>query len=515
VIKNARLNGGRFRFPRKVENSKSLLQVSFCGPNATIVLMADARKGVKAAMDARGRGEDTRSYVRMVLVLVIHRDDGGIWHPCPRGQCNTEDDTPANEKSEKFSGLRVLSNMADLLIPDFSVKPYANYCGDALSVVTRLQTPVDCVVTSPPYFNQRKYGEDNKELGQEKLVQEFIVALVHVLKSINMNPWGNLWINIGNKRGKDGALMGVPSRFVVAMQDAGFFLMDDVIWAKEVVRVDGTFEGHCMIEPAKGRLNGNGWEPFYRFVLDPNKAWSDTCAVRIPRDTKHFFQKDTDVPVDQPPYRVKELLECTTSIVGRNTTNVWYVGTSRKGKNHFAAYPEELVERPIAMTCPDSVTAEGPRRRITEDMVYSEGPGKSKRIFGQYSLAESKADETQMSPEEREKLESLRKKSGRMDTARHYIPKYPQTTGWTLADLDASPGIVLDPFGGTGTTGAVALKLGRRFIGIDLYQDCVDRMDKRCQEAFETYLQHTKQDITVTSDGVTTAIIPLGAANNS
>ena len=371
----------------------------------------------------------------------------------------------------------------DDLFPDFSVRPYANYCGNAFDVCQRLQTPVDCVVTSPPYFNQREYGDDQLELGREKKVEEFIATLVNIFKAIKMNPWGNLWINIGNKRGKHGELLGVPSRFVIAMMDAGFFLIDDVVWAKEVVKVDGSHDGHCMVEPAQGRLNGNGWEPLYRFVLDPSKAWSDTCAVRIPRDAKHFFQKGTIIPVDQPPY--KELLECTTSIVGRNITNVWSVGTSRKGKNHFAVYPEALVERPIAMTCPDSVTAEGPRIRITNDVVYSEGQQQGKRIFGQSSLAESKADKNQMSHETREKLESLRNKSGRMDTARHYIPKYPQTTGWTLADLDASPGIVLDPFGGTGTTGAAALKLGRRFIGIDLYQECVDRMNKRCQDTFE------------------------------
>lgn len=373
------------------------------------------------------------------------------------------------------------------LTPNFNTKPFKLYCGDALDVVTRLVTPVDCVVTSPPYFNQRKYGDAGLELGQEKKVEEFIAALVGVFKAIKMNPWGNLWINIGNKRGKHGELLGVPSRFVIAMQDAGFVLMDDVVWAKEVVKVDGSYEGHCMIEPAKGRLNGNGWESFYRFVLDSDKAWSDTCAVRIPRNVKKFFQRGTSLPVEQPPYKPKELLKCVTSIVGRNTTNVWYVGTSRKGKNHFAAYPEELVERPIAMTCPEWVTVKGPRRRITRDTVYSEGRGKSKRIFGQFTLAKSEADETQMGPEDRERLESLRTKSGRDDTARHYIPRYPKTTGWTLAKQPTSPGIVLDPFGGTGTTGAVAIKLGRRFIGIDLYQECVDRMNKRCQDTFETY----------------------------
>jgi len=400
----------------------------------------------------------------------------------------------------------------DVLVPDFSIKPYALYCGDALGVVQALQTPVDCVVTSPPYFQQRQYGDDGKELGQEKKVEEFISNLVNIFKKIKMNPWGNLWINIGNKRGKKGELMGVPARFVIGMQDAGFFLMDDVVWAKEVVKVEGTFEGHCMIEPAKGRLNGNGWEPFYRFVLDPNAAWSDTCAVKIPRDADHFFQEGTNLPVEQHRYRSSELLQCVTSLEGRNTTNVWYVGTSRKGNNHYAAYPEALVERPIAMTCPEYITEVGPRERITENTVYSEGAGKSKRIFGQYSQAEDEhtPDESTLTDDKKASLEKKRKKAGRMDFARHYIPKYHRSVGWTHEDLPANPGVVLDPFGGTGTTGAVAILLGRRFIGVDLYQDCVDRMAVRCEGALQTFQKHMPQEIIVDSKGASAAATSLG-----
>lgn len=389
------------------------------------------------------------------------------------------------------------------LTPDFSVQPYVNYEGDALEIVTRLDCKIDCVVTSPPYFKQREYGASEQELGQEATPDEFISSLTNIFIALKpkLNPWASIWVNIGNKRGPKGDLLAVPSLFIIAMRKAGFYLADEVVWAKEVVPVDGRAFGHCMIEPADWRLNGNGWEPLYRFVLDTDKAWYDTCAIRIPRDEDHFFEKPEkdqiickEIPdeklklkhpeleqilgkkIEQHPY--EHSMECVTSLEGRRLTNVWHVGSSRKGKNHFAAYPAALVERPIAMTCPEWIVIDEngvtrPRQRQTEQIEYAEGMGKSKRIFGQYSLVES-GTLTE---------EQIQEKSGRMDSARQYTPKYDHTIGWSDADLPAEPGIVLDPFSGTGTTGEVALKLGRRYIGIDLYADCVKRSDQRCYDA--------------------------------
>lgn len=368
------------------------------------------------------------------------------------------------------------------MAPDFSQYPYAIYTGDAYETIQTLRgTKIDCVVTSPPYFSQRVYGDDGRELGQETRVSDFIDALVRVFNAVDLQPWGSVWVNLGNKRGKKGELLAVPYRFVIAMQDAGWLLIDDVVWAKEIVRVDGTSIGHTMIEPAPGRLNGNGWEPFYRFVRDSDLAWSDTCAVRIPRENcpeTHRYLQPT-------------LMGVETMLEGRNCTNVWSINNSRKGNNHFAAYPAELVERPIAMTCPEFVTPEGPCERIVVQTEYDEKRG-SKRVFGQYSVAEAnkirlEKDETLLTAEEVQSLDKLRNKSGRMDTARVYTPKYPKTMGWTNAQLPRVPGIVLDPFGGTGTTGEVAIKLGRRFIGIDLYPDVAARMEKRCADAQEVH----------------------------
>jgi hypothetical protein len=57
------------------------------------------------------------------------------------------------------------------------------------------------------------------------------------------------------------------------------------------------------------------------------------------------------------------------------------------------------------------------------------------------------------------------------------------TVGWE-PDLPAiRRGIVLDPFCGTASSGEVALKLGRHFIGIELYENYAQIAEDRCRQA--------------------------------
>jgi DNA modification methylase len=255
----------------------------------------------------------------------------------------------------------------------FACEPFSILRGNAIDVLSQLHTTVDCVVTSPPYFNQRTYGTSTSELGKEASVAEYISNLINVFKAVPLEPWGNIWVNIGDKRGKHGELLGIPERFCVAMNDAGFYRIDNVIWAKESVRVDGTSVGQAMIEPAARRLNGNGHEPLYRFVLDPKQAWTDTCAVRVPRRN-----------VDDVRYLPEELMRCHTSIVGRNLGNVWNIPMGRTKESHYAVFPSALIERPVAMTCPLEITEQGPKRRIVERVPYEEARTFSRGI-GKYT----------------------------------------------------------------------------------------------------------------------------------
>jgi hypothetical protein len=210
-----------------------------------------------------------------------------------------------------------------------------------------------------------------------------------------------------------------------------------------------------MIEPAKSRLNGNGHEPFYPFVLDPKQAWSDTCAVRIPRRN-----------VADIRYLPETLMRCHSSLEGRNLTNVWNVSMGQTRESYYAVFPPALIERPVAMTCPLEITEQGPKRRIVDMVPYEEARPFS-RAIGKYAKPE----------------EETRIKSGRQDTGRQYIPRKPVTVGWE-PDLPAiRRGIVLDPFCGTATSDEVALKLGRDFIGIELYENNAQIAEDRCRQA--------------------------------
>jgi site-specific DNA-methyltransferase (adenine-specific) len=337
----------------------------------------------------------------------------------------------------------------------FSCEPFYIIRGNAIEVLKQLPTKADCVISSPPYYQQRIYGTSSSELGREPSVAEYIGNLVDVFRAAPLEPWGNIWVNIGDKRGKQGELLNIPQRFCIAMSDAGFFLIDDVIWAKESVQVDGQSVGHCMIEPAARRLNGNGHEPFYRFVLDPRQAWSDTCAVRIPRSN-----------VEDIRYLPETLMRCHTSLEGRNLTNVWNVSMGQTRESHYAVFPPALIERPVAMTCPLEITAQGPKRRIIEMVPYEESRPFTRGI-GKYTKPE----------------EETRTKSGRQDTGRQYVPRKPMTVGWGPDLPTIRRGIVLDPFCGTASSGEVALKLGRNFIGIELYENHVQIAEDRCRQA--------------------------------
>jgi DNA modification methylase len=104
----------------------------------------------------------------------------------------------------------------------FSCEPFSIIRGNAIEVLKQLQTKADCVITSPPYYLQRRYGTSASELGREPSVAEYIGNLVDVFRAAPLEPWASIWVNIGDKRGKQGELLGIPERFVTAMCDAGF-----------------------------------------------------------------------------------------------------------------------------------------------------------------------------------------------------------------------------------------------------------------------------------------------------
>ena len=120
------------------------------------------------------------------------------------------------------------------------------YKGNSLDVLKTLpDESINCVVTSPPYYNLRDYGHKD-QLGLEATLHEYIVNLVDIFKEVKrvLAEDGTVWLNIGDKYSKadDMAnnvkqkdLMGIPFKVAFALQDDGWYLMQYIILDKKSV----------------------------------------------------------------------------------------------------------------------------------------------------------------------------------------------------------------------------------------------------------------------------------------
>ena len=144
-------------------------------------------------------------------------------------------------------------------------------CGDALEQLRTLEPDsVHTCVTSPPYYNLRDYGMAG-QIGAEATPEEYIENLVKVFREVQrvLRPNGTLWINIGDsyatrsgaqpptntrnvhghtaKRPPTGYkckdLIGIPWMLAFALRADGWYLRQDIIWAKP----------NCMPESVRDR----------------------------------------------------------------------------------------------------------------------------------------------------------------------------------------------------------------------------------------------------------------------
>ncbi len=228
--------------------------------------------------------------------------------------------------------------------------------GDAIDVARTLPTEyVDCIVTSPPYYQQRDYGTD-EQIGQEvspaayvERLAELFTELLRVTKSS-----GSAWIVIGDKYHK-GELLGMPWRVCLALKDAGWILRSDCIWHKP----------NAMPSSVKTRPTT---DHEYIFFFSKSKDYFyDADAIREPHVTfsenskmkggRGHFGKRGGTPEQGKNSGDSNLHDGRWDQAfhpkGRNKRTVWSISLSKFREAHFAVYPQSLVETCIKATCPE------------------------------------------------------------------------------------------------------------------------------------------------------------------
>src|SRR3990167_10349610 len=108
--------------------------------------------------------------------------------------------------------------------------------GDSLAVLKTLPSEsIDCVITSPPYWGLRDYGNDN-QIGLEKTPEEYVAKIVAVFGEVKrvLKKEGTLWLNLGDtystiNGGREKNLVGIPWRVAFALQADGWWVRSDII----------------------------------------------------------------------------------------------------------------------------------------------------------------------------------------------------------------------------------------------------------------------------------------------
>lgn len=223
-------------------------------------------------------------------------------------------------------------------------------CGDALRVLRSLpEACVQMAITSPPYWCLRDYQVAG-QLGLEPTYDEYVTKLCDVFDEVKrvLKPDGTCWVNLADSYSGDGSaqkrpkmltpkrqrlhtpipsvphsdiprksLCLIPSRFAIEMVRRGWLLRNVLIWQKPNV----------VPESVKDRFTTN-FEYLFFFA----------------KSRFYHFEQQFEPATDRGTLR--------RGHYKRNKRCVWTIPTKGFSGNHFAVYPEALIETPIRACCP-------------------------------------------------------------------------------------------------------------------------------------------------------------------
>ena len=363
--------------------------------------------------------------------------------------------------------------------------------GDCLEVLRGLpDDSVDLCVTSPPYWNLRDYGVPG-QLGLEPTLSEYVANMVAVFREVRrvLKPTGSCYINLGDaymagqggrqtaaglmprepkqvvsapwngQRGnttkrlvsrdshlKPKDLCGVPWRVAFALQDDGWWLREDIIWAK----------ANPMPESVRDRCTRSHEYLFHmtrsaRYWYDADAIAEPVAASSVERVLQASFDRQTGGPKDyanadggDANRSARKALENFAGSVRGRTGK-----TAFRGQGHFRDGEN------------------GPANREGRELRdVGAGPTRNKRSVWQVNT--------------------------RPFPGAHFATFPPKLVEPCIRAACPPDGIVLDPFMGSGTVGMVAVQEGRHYIGIELNPEYAQMADARIAAAHAAVAEQPK-----------------------
>lgn len=391
---------------------------------------------------------------------------------------------------------------------------------------------VQCVVTSPPYWNLRDY-QDDRQMGSEETPELYVAGMVALFADVwrilrddgvvwlnlgdtycNTDKWGGGGGNVGKQTlAADGSvpswdavrrkkphidgikpkdLVGIPWMVAFALRSAGWYLRSDCIWFKRnpmpestedrpgkaheyvflLTKSDRYFYDHVAVqETAVGGTPGNKThkgKTAYEGGDERHRTKAGLCNMGA-SETRNL-RTVWDIEEDEWAQFLRWKADQEAAV-----PDVWDIPLTPFKGAHFATMPRALARRCLMAgtsakgCCPECRT---PWERVIEKDREPTRPGANTKVAEARNKlpAEEPGRSRGAARFEKSTLGSI---AGNRDPQRHTTTT--RTVGWEpgcRCDTgEPVPCRVLDPFNGAATTGVEADSLGLDYVGTDCNAD--------------------------------------------
>ena len=308
-------------------------------------------------------------------------------------------------------------------------------CADAAAGLKTLPSEsVQMCVTSPPYYGLRDYGTDG-QIGMEETPREYIERLVEVFAEVHrvLKPDGTLWVNISDSYAGSGKGIGLTEEENEK---------DRPIYGKE---------NHVLQMPKR-------WEK-----IKPKDMigipWMLAFALR---EFGYYLRSDI----------IWHKINCLPeSVKDRPAKSYEHIFLLSKSPKYYYNY--KAIQEPIkAVTAARYTRGRSGKAKYTVTEVSQGIDRKTDAVTDESRQFKRKRDVWEVSTN-----------TYRMD---EHFAMFPEKLIEPCILAGSEKGdTVLDPFFGSGTTGAGAKRLGREYIGIELNSKYCEKARERIEKPDE------------------------------
>lgn len=366
------------------------------------------------------------------------------------------------------------------------------YQGDVLEVLKTIPNEsIDMCITSPPYWNMRDYGVEG-QLGNENSYDEYLSKLDAIFDEVKriLKNTGSCWVNIGDVYSKNNkfnakkqSLIGIPDRFKIKMIDKGWLCRNEIIWHKP----------NAMPSSAKTRFN-NDFEKLFFFTKSDLYYFETQYEIAKTKKSKYknnkvvntkYLSDEQEKSVRQGMSKsrgnkiievrkhlpsqeyfvdfirrtkIKDLINYVNGRIKKTTIEHWY-RRDIKGFSYPTINDWFIVKEFLNDNSDEFKTINYGLTTIdyeTDDINKNLDKGRIKRAVWEINTKPLKEC--------------------------HFAPFPTELIETPIKACCPNNGTVLDIFMGSGTTGVVAKKQNKNYIGIELNEEYIEIAEKRINE---------------------------------